>query len=431
MRLVQVMIPAGKREAVLGALDEEGIDYALTDETSGREYTAVVWFPLPTEAVEPILETLRETGIERDAYTVVVDAETVVSTRFEELEERYEQEEESEQRIAREELIARADDLAPRWPVFFAMTVISAVVATAGLLLDSPAVVVGSMVIAPLIGPAMATSVGSVVDDPDLFRRGVALQVAGFSTAIASAAAFAWLVKTIHLIPPGLDVLTIGQIRSRLSPDFLSLAVALGAGVAGAVSLASGVSAALVGVMIAAALIPPTAVIGIGIAWGAPRAVLSSTVLVLVNALSINLAALAYMWYAGYRPERWFRIDEARTATIKRVGILLSAIVLLSVFLGGVTYGSYQQATFEQTANDVAGDLTAAGGPYEQLVLIDLEVTYDEAVPFRNPTEVIVTVGRPGTNGYPSLAERIRQGIAERTGRSVRVQVRYVGIDSA
>ena len=65
MRLVQVTIPAGKREAVLELLDEEGIDYVVTDETSGREYTAVVYFPLPTNAVEGlpvVLETPTEDG---------------------------------------------------------------------------------------------------------------------------------------------------------------------------------------------------------------------------------------------------------------------------------------------------------------------------------------------------------------------------------
>ena len=58
MRLVQVTIPAGKREAVLALLDEEGIDYVVTDETSGREYAAVAyvprgWLPGPVARAPP------------------------------------------------------------------------------------------------------------------------------------------------------------------------------------------------------------------------------------------------------------------------------------------------------------------------------------------------------------------------------------------
>jgi hypothetical protein len=194
------MVPAGKREAVLGVLDEEDVDYALSDETSGRDYTAVVTFPLPTSAVEPILDRLREVGIERNAYTVVIQAETVVSKRFEALEERYESGDDEESgngnRIAREELVARAGEMAPTVRPYVLMTAVSAIVATAGLLLDSPAVVVGSMVIAPLIGPAMAASVGTVVDDPELALRGVKLQALGGVVAVGAATALALLIRT-------------------------------------------------------------------------------------------------------------------------------------------------------------------------------------------------------------------------------------------
>ncbi|OYR75008.1 TIGR00341 family protein, partial [Halorubrum sp. E3] len=107
------MIPAGKRAAVVRALDDEGVDYVVTDETSGREYTAVATFPLPTAAVEPVLDRLREAGIDESTYTVIVAAETVISRRFEALEEEYEEESErGGDRISREELQAKADGLA-------------------------------------------------------------------------------------------------------------------------------------------------------------------------------------------------------------------------------------------------------------------------------------------------------------------------------
>lgn len=66
-------------------------------------------------------------------------------------------------------------------------------------------------------------------------------------------------------------MLSLSEVRERLRPDFLSLVVALGSGVAGVYSLMSGVSSALVGVAIAVALIPPAATVGIGIAWGSPH----------------------------------------------------------------------------------------------------------------------------------------------------------------
>lgn len=434
MRLVQVMIPAGKRETVLGVLDDEGIDYALTDEVSGREYTALVSFPLPVGAVEPVLESLREAGIERDAYTVVLDAETVVSRRFDQLVDRYEESEEGNgDRIAREELVARAKDLAPRLSTFVIMTAISAIVATSGLLLDSPAVVVGSMVIAPLIGPAMATSVGSVLDESELFVRGVKLQVLGGFLAVAAAGVFAAALRLSGAIPlTAEEVFAIGEVRERLAPDVLSLAVALGAGVAGALSLSSGVSAALVGVMIAAALVPPTAVVGIGLAWGQPETVLGAAVLVLVNFLSINIAALAVLSVQGYRPFHWFRQDEATESTGRRIVVLGMVLLVLSGFLGGITLTTLQSAQFEDSARDAAGDLAAERG----VELLSMDVTYGD-FPVRRPQQVTVTYGYAPDQTPPSVAgtlEGLINGVYQppfgiEDDHHIDVEVRYVAVE--
>ena len=426
MRLVQVTIPTGKRETVCRALDDEGVDYVLADETSGREYAAIAYIPLPTNAVEPVLERLREAGIDESTYTVVLDARTVVSRDFEALEEHYAEEEDAD-RIAREELVAAARDLVPSVSNYVILTIVSAVIATAGLLLDSPAVVVGSMVIAPLIGPAMTASVGTVVVDEELFGRGVKLQVLGVLLSIASAAAFAWFVRTVNLIPPFTDVTQIPQVRERLSPDFLSLAVAVGAGVAGSLSLTTGVSSALVGVMIAVALIPPAATVGIGIAWGRPMVTLGSGVLVMVNILSINLASLVVLRYSGYRPTRWFQLDEARGATIRRVGILAVAIVVLSAFLGGVTYDSFQAATTEERIQEAAGSVLAE---QTEAQLLSLEVERSNDVVFRTTESVVVTVG-VGNGDPPALAGAIDAAIEEAIGREIRTEVRYVRVANA
>jgi uncharacterized hydrophobic protein (TIGR00341 family) len=426
VRLVQVTIPAGKREAIVAALDDEGLDYAVADETGGRTYTAIAYVPLPTNAVEPVLEQLREAGLGDGAFTVVLDANTIVSSEFEELQERY-AEDEDEDRIAREELTSAASNMAPSFRTYVVMTVVSALIATAGLLLDSPAVVVGSMVIAPLVGPAMAASVGTVVNDQELFSRGVRYQLGGLTLAVVTAALFALVVRYAHLVPPLADVATVPQIRERVAPDFLSLAVALGAGVAGVVSLTSGVSTALVGVMIAVALIPPAATVGIGIAWGAPLVALGSGVLLAVNVLSINLAALVVLWYTGYRPEHWFRADDARSATLKRIATLAVAIVVLSAFLGGVTLDSFSRATTEERIRDEASAVVANADGVE---LLGVEIEQTNTVLFRQARGVVVTVGVPPGETYTGLAGQLDGRLDAVADRDLAVQVRYVGVES-
>ena len=424
------MIPAGKRAAVVRALDDQGVDYVVTDETSGREYTAVATFPLPTAAVEPVLERLREAGIDERTYTVIVAAETVISRRFEALEDEYEADaDRGGDRISREELQAKADDLASGLGTYVLMTVISAVIATAGLLLDSPATVVGSMVIAPLIGPAMSAAIGTVVDDEALFRRGARMQVLGVAVAVLAATLFAFALRSLALVPPGLDPLELAEVSERLAPNVLVLVVAVGAGVAGIVSLMTGVSATLVGVMIAVALIPPAAAVGIGIAFGIPRLVLGAGVIVAVNVLSINLSALVMLWYEGYRPQRWFREDDARAAFLKRVAVLAVAIALLSVFLGGVTYESYVASTTEADIRAAATDeLAAIDSEFE---LLEMSVERSGTVPPLDTERVVVTVGAPPGGTVEGIAPALDDRIESVVGGEVRVEVRTVTVERA
>lgn len=431
MRLVQVSVPKGKEETVRAVLEDNDIEYVVTAETTDRTYDSLISFPLPINAVEPILDELRDAGInDKDAYTVVLDVEAVISEDFFELQERYETNGADEVQIAREELLTKAQELSPGTSTYIVMTIFSAVVATAGLLLDSPAIIVGAMVIAPLMGPAISASVGTVIDNQKLFSRGIRLQLAGIGLSVVSATLFSLLVKNAYFIPPGLDITTITSIRSRLTPDFLELVVALAAGAAAAVSLTAGVSTALVGALIAAAVVPPIAIVGIGIAWGLPMVVLGASILVLVNMVSINLSALAVLWVSGYRPEQWFSRNRAHSATIKRIGVLALGILLLSAFLGGVTYDAYQQATLEETVNEEINSLVDSQR-YSELELLDIKVEYNDDVLFRDPKRVVVMVGRPAQQPYPELASTLDRRIDNSTDRDLLVQVRFIEISES
>ncbi|NIC00135.1 TIGR00341 family protein [Halobacterium sp. R2-5] len=415
MRLVQILIPKAKSDVVEGVLHDEDIDYTLLVERGREEPSVVITFPLPVPAVEPVLDDLRDAGLEEDSYTVIVEAETVVSENYSDLEKRYAQ---NDPRISREELQSQAKDLTPRFNTYVVMTIMSVVVATAGLLLDSPAVVVGSMVIAPLIGPALGASVGTVIDDHALFRRGLKLQAIGLGVGIATAAAFASVVRTTGLVSPMFDIFEVAEIEGRLTPDLLSLVIAAGAGVAGAWTLTAGTSAALVGVMIAAALVPPLGVVGIGIAWGLPGVALAATVLVLVNVLTINITSLAVLWYKGYRPNNWVQADEARIATQKRAVALVAVILVLSAVLGAVTYDTHRVGSYEE---DVTEEVRAAldSPEYADLTLMSVTVEYTNPVPPRQPERVVVTVGYPVETDPPRLAETLRQRDIGRIGAAI------------
>ena len=148
--------------------------------------------------------------------------------------------------------------------------------------------------------------------------------------------------------------------------------------------------------------------------------------LVAVNVLSINLAALVVLWYVGYRPEHLFQRTDARTATLQRITALLAAIALLSLFLGGVTYDSYQSAQTEQEIRE-AVDAELNGSTYAGYELLDLEVrTETRYVLLHRPGNVTVRVGVPPDADRPGLADEVETRIQRRRGIDVTVAVVYL-----
>ncbi|WP_341536939.1 DUF389 domain-containing protein [Methanosarcina barkeri] len=82
-------------------------------------------------------------------------------------------------------MIARAENLAPETSTYLSFLVLSTIIATGGLLLDSAATIIGAMVVAPLMGPAITASVVTVLDDRKLASRGIKMQIGGLLLAIA------------------------------------------------------------------------------------------------------------------------------------------------------------------------------------------------------------------------------------------------------
>ncbi|XVH31349.1 TIGR00341 family protein [Haloferacaceae archaeon DSL9] len=426
MRLVQVLIPEGNREAALEALDAEGIDYAMWDETGRGDFEALVSFPVPEGGVEPVLGRLRAAGVRPDAYTIVMQPETVVSERLDALRGRY-----SARRISREELLARAEDLAPETDTYAVFLLLSTIIATAGLLTNSAATIIGAMVIAPLMGPALAVGVGTVTDETDLVSRGILLQVVGLGLAVLTAAAFGLLLKHSILVPPGLDIETIPQVQERLSPSLLSIVLALGSGVAGAFSLVREAGSSLVGVAIAVALIPPAATAGLGIAWLDPVAVVAAGTLVLVNLLSVNLSGLVVLWLAGYRPAESDRIETARAALFSRITTILVLFAVLSVVVLAVTIGTYQTSLFEQQTTDEV-ERFFDGDEFDAYHVQDVHVAYEtHELLLDEPAGVTVIVLAESDDSPPDLAERIRRHIRDETGADVHVDVAFVDAQEA
>lgn len=419
MRLVKVLVDETDLESVVSVLDDEAIDYlrfervdAGTDtETTGD---VLVEFPLPDQAVEYVRDRLDETGV-TVRYLVTVSAESAQTERFDALENRFITGTEEGDSISPEELRASALSLHPDPAAYYVMTVISALVAVSGLLLNSAALVVGAMVIAPQVGSALTASVGAVMRDWSMLERGVRAQLISLSLAVIGSAVFGVTMQSIGSVSPVVHLETIAEVGERTSPGMLTLAVGIVAGCAGAVGLATALPVSIVGVMIAAALIPAAATVGIGIAWNAPSVAIGALILLVANLVAINTAGYLTLRTLGYRSE-----GDTDFSAVRRTAVAVVLVAL--VVLTGATFTL--QASFENEVNGAVNE-TLSEERYEELALIRTQTDF-RFVPGSEPPGITVIVGRPADRSYPTLATALGESISETTDQDVAVRVEFV-----
>ncbi|MFC4356357.1 TIGR00341 family protein [Halobium salinum] len=430
MRLIKVLVPDGKLSTVLDVLDRENVDFVVTEGVShdrdapgdGDDSTTLVEFPLPTQAVGYVLGEIRDAGLDDSEYTVVTSVETAKTRHLQELENRFVAGVEEDDSVAQEEIRAKALGMHRGALTYYALTVFSAIVAAAGLLLDSPAVVVGAMVIAPQVGSALIASVGVALDDRRMVSLGVRDQLLGFAAAIVASLLFGLGLKSGFFIAPSLNVSAVGQINQRISPGLLSVSVAFCAGAAGAFGLATALPVSLVGVMIAAALIPAAAAVGIGIAWGLPGVAAGAFILLVVNAVAVNLAGFVVLWYLGYRPDDWGGDDLPTLLSSYRVSV--TTVALLLVLFAGFGGLLVDQIAFDNEVNGAIDDVLEEER-YAELELRGVDVELGLVSRFDQQPEVTVTVARPVDESFPALADRLDRAIDDRVEDDVLVSVEY------
>ena len=195
-----------------------------------------------------------------------------------------------EQLEVREELIDNAEPGRD----YFVLIGLSSIIATLGLLLNSPAVVIGAMLVAPLMSPIMGFSLGIVLGEVRLIQTSLESVFKGvMATVIVSI--------LVGLLSPLKDMTP--EILARTQPTLLDLFIALASGMAGAYALSrKDVSAALPGVAIAAALAPPLSVVGLGFAHGNLQAAGGALLLFITNLITISLAGVIIFTLLGIHP---------------------------------------------------------------------------------------------------------------------------------
>ncbi len=290
--VLHVLVPADKTEPIMDKLETR-----CTKVDGFR----VVLFPIEATLPRP------DVNVEGDGPETAVAGNRPISVN-------------DADRVSREELYSDVMETLGVSRVYIAMIVLSSIVAAFGLMRNDVAVIIGAMVIAPLLGPNVAMSLSATLGDVKLFRHALLTNITGIALAFVLSFA-AGIVFTIDPTNPA--------IAARTRCGIGDLALALAAGSAGTFAFTRGMAGAVIGVMVAVALMPPLVTFGMLLGAGQVAPALGAFILLVTNVVCVNLAGVATFLAQGVRPRGWREEDRARRAS--RIAIAVWMLLLLAL----------------------------------------------------------------------------------------------------
>lgn len=333
MKFLKVTFPTSYKDQIVTLVNEANvIDWAL-DAGYGRYEQAM---EIVVEAAEGqrLLDDLQSAFASCPDWRINImpldaslPAPEVSKPEPEEAEEAEKKKAKGNNGALREELVQKVSKDSKLDINFVVLTVLSAIVATIGLNSDSVTIVIAAMVIAPLLGPLLAFALGTSLGDTALMRQAAKTGLIGFIIGFGTA------ILIANFIPLNLESKELLD-RTTIGPAIVILALASGA--AAALSLTTGLSSALVGVMVAVALLPPSAASALFLAAGEYEKSQKAAILLGLNVVSVLLAAQLIFAWKGIRPRIWS--ERARAAKAWKINIALWSCVLAALLFFGMRY---------------------------------------------------------------------------------------------
>lgn len=276
----------------------------------------------------------------------------------------------------RERLYLSDGNPAKNLSAFCVLLFLSAIIASAGIVADSTATVIGAMIVAPLMTPILGTALAMVLANRKQIVHNLLLVIAG-SIAVVS------IAYLIGLLTP-LDVVasTNSQVSGRISPKLIDLVAALATGFVGAFAVTrNDVSDALPGVAIAISLVPPLAVVGLTAEAGAFDESVGALLLFGTNVAAIIVTGLFFFLISRLRRTALQAGLSIGSLNIRSMTYVVIALIVLAVPLSiGSTRVVQEQLSLNQVQPLITTWATREG----------TEVT---SVALRSGTLEIVVVG--------------------------------------
>lgn len=320
MRLIEIICDCGHVDTIRGIAEHNEIVDCWVDKSAEEERCSMRLLVRP-ENQQAVVDSTQQALSSGQGWRIIIHPVEGVIPRAEEStkstngkNKKYGSTRMREELYHEVELGARLDSN------FIWLVIFSTIVATIGLIEDNVAVVIGAMVIAPLLGPNIALGFGAALGDKFLISQSLKTNLSGLMLALALgyAIGYFWPVD-----------MKSAELMARTDVSIAGIVLALVSGAAGVLSMTTGLSSTLVGVMVAVALLPPTATVGLMLSNGSYKHALGAALLLAVNLVCVNLAAKLVLLFKGVKPRHWLEKQKARQSMFIYITVWLVTLAML------------------------------------------------------------------------------------------------------
>lgn len=324
-RLIKIVLPREHKETALDMLGKnENLSFWIDEST---RTTIILSAIIDAGHSEAVMDTFDRKFGKIEGFKLIVFPVEAALPRVKEPEnpeEKSKSKGKKTSRISREELYEDIVYSSKLNAVYLTMAALSTLVVIVGLLKNNPAVIIGAMVIAPFLGPNVALALSNVLADKKLGLDAFKTLIAGIVVVLILSVIFGFVVDVDPLIP---------EIVSRTQPDMWDVLLALASGAAGVLAFTTGASTAVIGVMVAVALLPPLAVFGLLLGSGDMTIAGGALLVFLTNIICINLAGVATFLIQGVKPRTWWEAKKAKKATQLSIGYWIITLIILAILI--------------------------------------------------------------------------------------------------
>lgn len=321
MKIIEVIVDQGHLDTILSIAEQQGVVDHWPSAVAEDNRCSIRMLVSP-DSRQAVLDALQSVLIASENSRIIVTPVEVNLPR----EEETNNDDKVKHKIAlsREELYNSVETSSRLDRRFLLLVFLSTIVVMVGLLENNIAVIIGAMVIAPFLGPNIALALGGALGDNQLIWQALKTNLAGMSLALLLCILLGWWWPY---------EISSQELLSRTDVGLGSIALALASGAAAVLSMTTGLSSVLVGVMVAVALLPPTATLGFMLGSGNYDLATGAALLLAVNIASINLAAKLGFLFLGIKPRTWLEQQRARQSITSYIIFWFISLLALATLI--------------------------------------------------------------------------------------------------